>query len=49
MRGDLNETITRLNKLENRDVGKWDKFKWILVTGIVAIVLGYIAVAVGLK
>lgn len=49
MRGDLNETITRLNKLENRDVGKWDKFKWLLVTGIVTIVLGYIAVAVGLK
>ena len=49
MRGDLNETITRLNKLENRDAGKWDKFKWLLVTGIVTIVLGYIAVAVGLK
>ena len=49
MRGDLNETITRLNKLENRDAGKWDKFKWLLVAGIVTIVLGYIAVAVGLK
>ena len=49
MRGDLNETITRLNKLENRDVGKCDKFKWLLVAGIVTIVLGYIAVAVGLK
>ena len=49
MRGDLNETITRLNKLENRDVGKWDKFKRILLTSIVTIVLGYIAVAVGHK
>ena len=49
MRVDLNDTIERLNKLENRDVGKWDKFKWLLVAGIVTIVLGYIAVAVGLK
>ena len=49
MRGDLNETITRLNKLENRDAGKWDKFKWLLVAGIVTIILGYIAVSIGIK
>lgn len=49
MRSDLNETIERLNKLENRDTDKWDKFKWLLVAGLVTIVLGYIAVSVGLK
>lgn len=48
MRADLNETIERLNKLENKDGAKWDKFKWLLVAGLVTIVLGYIAVAVGL-
>lgn len=48
MRADLNETIERLNKLENKDGAKWNKFKWLLVAGLVTIVLGYIAVAVGL-
>ena len=48
MRADLNETIERLNKLENKDGAKWDKFKWLLVAGLVTVVLGYIAVAVGL-
>lgn len=49
MRSDLNETIERLNKLENRDADKWDKFKWLIVAGLVTIVLGYLAVSVGLK
>lgn len=49
MREDLNETIARLNKLENKDTDKWDKFKWLLVAGLVTIILGYLAVAVGLK
>lgn len=49
MREDLNETIARLNKLESRDNGKWDKFKWLIVAGLVTLILGYIAVAVGLK
>lgn len=49
MRADLNETIERLNKLENRDGDKWDKFKWLIVAGLVTIVLGYLAVSVGLK
>lgn len=49
MREDLNETIQRINKLECKDADKWDKFKWILVVGIVTIVLGYIAVELGLK
>lgn len=49
MRADLNDTIERLNKLEGKDVDKWEKFKWLLVAGLVTIVLGSLAVQVGLK
>ena len=49
MRGDLNDTIERLNKLEGKDGDKWEKFKWLLVAGLVTIVLGSLAVQVGLK
>lgn len=49
MRADLNETIQRLSKLEGRDADKWEKFKWLIVAGLVTIVLGFIAVQVGLK
>ena len=48
MREELNETVERLNKLENKDVDKWDKFKWLIVTALVSIILGYIAVQIGL-
>lgn len=48
MREDLNKTIERLNKLENKDGAKWDKFKWLLVAGLVTIILGYIAIQLGL-
>ena len=34
MRGDLNETIERLNKLESKDGDKWEKFKWLIVAGL---------------
>lgn len=49
MREDLNETIARLNKLENKDNNKWEKFKWLIVTGLVTILLGYLAITLGLK
>lgn len=49
MRADLNDTIERLNKLEGKDSDKWEKFKWLLVAGLVTIVLGFLAVQVGLK
>lgn len=49
MREDLNDTIERLNKLEGKDNDKWEKFKWLLVAGLVTIVLGSLAVQVGLK
>lgn len=49
MREDLNKTIQRLDKLENREGDKWDKFKWLIVAGIITIILGYVAMGVGLK
>ena len=49
MREDLNETISRLNKLENKDSDTWEKFKWLIVTGVVSIILGYLAATLGLN
>lgn len=49
LREDLNETIQRLSKLESKDADKWEKFKWLIVAGVVTIVLGYLAVSVGLN
>lgn len=49
MREDLNETIQRLDKLENKDGEKWDKFKWLIVAGLVTLILGYLAVTLRLK
>ena len=49
MREELNETIDRLDKLESKEIDKWDKFKWLIVAGLVTIVLGYLAVSVGIK
>lgn len=49
MREDLNETVARLDKLENKDEDKWEKFKWLIVTGIVSIILGYLAVSLGIQ
>lgn len=49
MRSELNETIARINKLESKDGGKWEKFKWLLVTTIVPLIIGFLAGAIGLK
>ena len=49
MREDINKTISRLDALENKDSETWEKFKWLLVAGVVSIVLGYLAVSVGLS
>lgn len=49
MREDLNETISRLDKLESKGGDKWEKFKWLIVAGLVTIVLGYLAVSLGFK
>jgi len=48
MREDINKTISRLDALENKDSETWDKFKWLIVAGVVSIILGYLAVTVGL-
>ena len=49
MREDLNKTISRLDKLESKDENKWEKFKWLIVAGLVTIILSYLAVSIGLK
>lgn len=49
MRADLNETIERLNKLESKGGDKWEKFKWLIVAGLVTILLSYLAVQLGIK
>ena len=49
MREDLNETIERLNKLENKGVDKWEKFKWLIVAGAVTVILGFVAATIGLQ
>ena len=37
LRTDLNHTMERLNRLENKDSGTWDKFKWQIVTIILSL------------
>lgn len=49
MREDLNETMSRLDKLENKGGDTWEKFKWLIVAGLVSIILSYLAVSVGLQ
>lgn len=49
MRSDLNDTISRLDVLESKGGDKWEKFKWLIIAGVITIVLGYLAVSVGLK
>lgn len=49
MREDLNETISRLDKMESKEGDKWEKFKWLIVAGLVTVVLGYLAISLGLK
>ena len=49
MREYLNATIKRLDKLETKDEGKWDKFKWAVLVAIIGIIIGYLATTLGLK
>ena len=56
MRAELNTTIARLDKMESKDMvakskgpEKWEKIKWHILTGIVTIILGYLAAVIGLK
>lgn len=45
----LNETNTRLSKLENKDIAKWDKFIWLVVTVLTTGILGFIFGFLGLS
>ena len=49
LREDVNETIARMDALESKDGEAWEKFKWLIVAGVVSIILGYLAVTIGLK
>ena len=40
MREDLNKTIQRITKLEEKDASKWDKFKWAIVVALIGFVVG---------
>ena len=49
MREDLNKATSRLDKLENKDSDTWNKFKWLIVTGVASVVIGYLAASIGLQ
>lgn len=49
MREDLNQTIQRLSKLEGKEADKWDKFKGLIVAALITLVLGVLAIQIGLK
>ena len=49
MRENLNEALKRLDKLETKGGDKWDKFKWLIVTSLVTLILGYLAGQIGLS
>lgn len=56
MREELNKTSSDLGTakeeiedLKCKDSDKWDKFKWLILAGLVTIFLGFVAVTVGLK
>ena len=49
MREDLNDLTSWREKLESQNDGKWEKFKWHILTSIITIVISYLAVNLGLK
>lgn len=49
MREDLNKAASRLDKLESKDVDTWNKFKWLIVTAAVSVIIGYLAASIGLQ
>lgn len=49
MREDLNKTIQRLDKLESKNSDKWEKFTWLVFTTFIGIIIGYLAIKIGLK
>ena len=53
MREDLNQVISRIGKLENKDATaseeKWEKFKWAVLVAVIGIISGFLAAQLGLK
>lgn len=49
MREDLNDLTSWREKMESKSDDKWEKFKWLIVAGLVSILLAYLAGVVGLK
>ena len=49
LRCDLNDAVRRISVMECKEGEKWEKFKWIVATGIVTLVLGFMAIKLGLK
>ena len=43
MREDLNCTIERISKLEEKDASKWDKFKWAIVVALISFAFGLLS------
>lgn len=40
--------VTRLNEIEKKPVDNWEKLKWIIITGIVTAILGFLLGKTGL-
>lgn len=48
IREELNKNTSRVDKLEAKDSDTWNKFKWLIVTGVTSVVIGYLAASIGL-
>lgn len=49
MREDLNKITSRVDKIENKDGDAWNNFRWIVITAVVGVVIGFIAASLGLQ
>lgn len=49
MREDLNKATSRLDKLENKDGDTWSNFKWLILTSVVSVIVGFVAASLGLQ
>ena len=49
MREDLNDLSRWREQMESKDGDTWEKFKWLIVTGVVTLLIGYLAGVIGLK
>ena len=49
MREDLTDTVDRVTRLENKGGESWDKFKWLVISSLVALIIGFVAASIGLQ